>query len=162
MKKLFLVVFLLLFVAAVNCFAADAVITTSSITTYTIPNYGGNNIIGKVVTFTWTDKSAADGTAFTTSFDKKELYGWCIYSVETNPGTTAPTDNYDITMLSEGGIDVLGSQTLNRDEANTEIANIGLQTNGYPVITGALTLTIANNSVNSATGTIKVVFLLPN
>ena len=161
MKKLFLVLVLLL-AASTNCFAVDASITTSSITTYTIPNYSGNNMIGKVVTFSWTDKDAADGSPFTTSFDKKELYGWCIYSVETNPGTTAPTDDYDITMLSEGGIDVLGSQTLNRDEANTEIANIGLQTNGYPVITGALTLTIDNNLVNSATGTIKVVFLLPN
>lgn len=38
----------------------------------------------------------------------------------TNPGTAAPTDNYDVTILDDDGYDVLMDGGANRDTANTE------------------------------------------
>src|SRR4051812_32795025 len=38
----------------------------------------------------------------------------------TNPGSTAPTDNYDMTLEDQNGHDVLEGVGANRDTANTE------------------------------------------
>lgn len=70
-----------------------------------------------------------------------------IIGIETNPGTTAPTDNYDITLVDPDGLDRLGGAGLDRDTATTEYAAVGRSS--APDET--LTLTWANNSVNSAT-----------
>jgi len=43
-----------------------------------------------------------------------------IMRVVFNPGSTAPTDDYDVTLVDEDGIDVLAGQGVNRDTANTE------------------------------------------
>lgn len=48
-----------------------------------------------------------------------KIYGHDI-AVTTNPGSTAPTDNYDITLTDEDGLDVLNGKAANRDTANTE------------------------------------------
>lgn len=73
----------------------------------------------------WT--SAADGSA-TQSIEN--LYGWLV-KVVTDPGATAPTDNYDLTLVDENSIDAAESALLNRDTANTETV--------YPIATGAQT-----------------------
>lgn len=41
-------------------------------------------------------------------------------AITTNPGSPAPTDNYDITLTDEDGLDVLNGKAANRDTANTE------------------------------------------
>lgn len=108
----------------------------------------------KTVTFAWT-ADAADHTTPNYTVPAAALAfmeGYWIYWVETNPGATAPTDNYDITMLSSGGADMFRSKLLNRDEANTEVVK-GLN---IPCDGTALTIVVSNNLVNSATGTIKL------
>lgn len=56
------------------------------------------------------------------------LYGYLIKLV-TDPGSTAPTDDYDITLVDENSIDALAGAGANRDTANTEQV--------YPVASGA-------------------------
>lgn len=86
------------------------------------PNSGKNF---ERIVIDWT--SAADGSATQLI---ENLYGWLIKAV-TDPGATAPTDNYDITLVDENSIDAAESMLVNRDTANTETV--------YPVATGAVT-----------------------
>lgn len=101
---------------------------------------------------------AADGSVPNTSIPLK---GFLVKAI-TNPGATAPTDNYDIELMdpADVALDALGGALTNRDTATTEQA--------YPVITGAAcpvflcgtyTLKVSNNSVNSATVSI-ILYLL--
>ena len=77
--------------------------------------------------------------------------GW-IYLAETNPGSTGPTDNYDIVVNNAAGIDVMGAALMNRDISNTERV--------VPAISGwvdtPLTLVTTNNAVNSAVYVLKL------
>ncbi len=82
-----------------------------------------SRVVTDLVTVSWT--SAADGSATGTV----NLQGFLI-KVVTDPGATAPTDNYDISLV-QNGIDQLGDLLLNRDTANTEMV--------YPVVSGACT-----------------------
>lgn len=104
----------------------------------------------RIVTLSWTaDASAATVPATTIS----NVDGY-VYTVITNPGSTAPTDNYDITLTDSDGVDVMGGATLNRDTANSEQV---FSLDGFLRYTkGNLTFTLSNNSVNSATGTVII------
>lgn len=73
--------------------------------------------------------------------------GWAIVSVETDPGGTAPTDNWDLTITNPQGVDLLGGACANRDTSNSESCT---PTALIP-IDGNLTLNVSGNSVNSAT-----------
>lgn len=93
------------------------------------------------------DWTSSSGGAFTRSVT---LDG-AILRVVTDPSATAPTDNYDITLVDEYGLDLFISQGLNRDTANSEVfvpgASItdGTTTSVIPVCySGTATLTIAN------------------
>lgn len=106
----------------------------------------------KTITFSWT--AAADGTVEKALPTAALTYmkGNYVYWVETNPGATSPTDDYDIVLNSSGGADVFRSKLINRDETNTEVVK-GLN---VPCDGTALTFVISNNVVNAATGTIKL------
>jgi hypothetical protein len=76
-----------------------------------------------------------------------------LVALVTNPGATAPTDNYDITLVDVEGADRLQGVGANRDTVTTE--QVGIVYTGTslhpPVAIGeALTLTVAGNIVNSA------------
>ena len=85
-----------------------------------------------------------------------ELISGRAVNIVTNPGATAPTDNYDVTLVGEGARDVLNGAGLNRDTANTEdipvIVEVGFPYAAparyyavHPVVNEAgLVLTIAN------------------
>jgi len=106
-----------------------------------------------LVTYTWT---ADDSNGSVPATASKSLAGY-IVKVVTDPGATAPTDDYDITLTDSDGVDVMGGALADRDTANTEqaVPKIGAAYGGS-FFTGALTLNISNNSVNSATGEVKV------
>lgn len=111
----------------------------------------------KKIIASWT----SDASAGTVSQVIAECVG-AIERVVTDPGTAAPTDNYDITLLDENGIDVLMGLGMNRDTANTEQICPGITcTDGtnnavIPIaVHGDLTLTIANAG-NSKNGTITL------
>jgi hypothetical protein len=110
----------------------------------------------KVITFTCTADSS-DGSYPATTVSAADVKGSLLQIVTDPDGTTAPQDNYDITLTESGGADMLLGVGANRDTANTEIAII--ESNGARSVvaeTDTLTLTITNNNVNSAVIVIKL------
>lgn len=102
---------------------------------------GETRRIGSVrkVLWTWTSGTGAEGgtvtSTTTAAFDGKVI---CLI---TDPGSTAPTDNYDITITDVDGIDVLLGAGANRDTANNEyVADASLGA----VASSKLTLNITN------------------
>jgi len=101
---------------------------------------------------------AADGTVPDTLLPSIEGR---LMELTTNPGGTAPTDNYDITLIDAEGVDRLQGLGANRDTANTE--SLPLVYSGstiHPVVskTDALTLKIGGQSVNSAVGRVILLY----
>ncbi len=91
--------------------------------------------------FDWTTHT--DGTVSGTLTGPVE---GIIRGLITNPGSPAPTDNYDITILNEDGFDILNGRGVDRDTANTEqvvpgIAFVdGVTTSIIPIVVDADTL----------------------
>lgn len=112
----------------------------------------------KIWGFSWV--ADTDGS-FTNCQSDQEVNAYVIMVI-TDPGATAPTDNYDITILSTemsgGTIDIMGGELANRDTADTEqaVPKIGSTVYGTRFVRGKITLTISNNSVNSAAGVVLV------
>jgi len=105
-----------------------------------------SRVVTDKVTVAWTSDASGDATA------TLNLHGFLI-KVITDPSATAPTDNYDLTLVADG-IDMLGGLLADRDTANTEMV--------YPVVTNASTpiflagdhtFTIANAG-NAKSGTV--------
>lgn len=125
-------------------------------TTQTIDTVGAGGSAVWEVAFT-ADASAAtvpDTTMTAAIFDR--VKGMYLYQVITNPGSTAPSDNWDAVVLNGDSVaDVLGSQCLNRDTSSSETC---FPLNYY-LVDAPLTVAISGNSVNSATGTVKIFFV---
>lgn len=100
----------------------------------------------KVVNVAWT-ADAADGSVPNTTLSG--LYGKLVKAI-TNPGSTAPTDNYDIKLLDaeDSTADALANNLADRDTANTEVVLPTIP----PLLCGDYTFNLSGNSVNSATG----------
>jgi len=80
---------------------------------------------------------------------------------ETIPGgVTAPTALYDVTLEDDNDMDVFGGKLTNRSDTAKEqvLPAIGGALGDRPIHSG-LTLKIANNSVNDATGTVIITFI---
>jgi hypothetical protein len=109
------------------------------------------------VTITWTaDASNATVPNTTINAVGYGLTGWYLYSIETNPGSPSPTPSYGIKLLDTDGADISSSFIMARDASNTEIEYLKPY---CPVVRGDLTFTLSYNSVNSATGTVTLVFV---
>lgn len=113
------------------------------------------------LTFAWTaDASAATvpATAVPTHMVKSIKGLSCVLGT-TNPGSTAPTDGYKVTVTDSDGIDIFGGAMWARSATASEQAAPVLNGNAVKRVTnGALTLNISDNLVNSATGTVKLYF----
>lgn len=131
--------------------------------TVTINGYWiGNDQSMYAVYITWT-ADVSDGSVPDTAFsaiimrDIKSLYaGQAI----TDPGSTAPTASYDITIVDEYGIDIYGGALADRSASSGERTYPKLTSSIYitnPII-GNLTFKLAGNSVHSATGTLVLIF----
>lgn len=124
---------------------------------------GQSNECVQVLTYTATADSAAATfpTAAMSSATLSQLKGWYLYKIITNPGSTAPTDNWDFTLSDSDGIDVLGGNGANRHTTTSQMIAPLLTTGVYfaqPVL-DTWTLAITGNSVNSAGIVIKAVFV---
>lgn len=110
-------------------------------------NVGGVRSIVVTATASSTDASFPTATLF--SLGLNDISG-AFVGLATNPGSTAPTDNYDITLVDGDGLDRLNAVGMNRDTTTSERVAV----TGVPYFTqgelGNLTLTIAGNAVNSA------------
>lgn len=119
------------------------------------PSYGGRG------DWKWVklECTAGAGGAFSDYTIPVEING-AVLQVITDPGGTAPTANYDITLLDANGVDLMGGSLANRSETATEIAQPLVNGNYGAVFTsGAHTLTVSNNAVASATFTVIIYYL---
>lgn len=107
--------------------------------------------VGKV-TFAWTSSAggAADGTT-------SHVYSGKIERLVTVPagGGDAPSDDYDVAIHDDDGVDVLLGAGANRDTANTE--QVGAASLGI-VANDKLTLHITNAG-NAKQGTVHLYLL---
>jgi hypothetical protein len=153
MKKL--IVFAILLFSA-NAFAASSTVWTVQ---------GGGDWIEVQAVFTC-DASAA---TYTTEVFKDaagntlDLDGYYLYHIAYYYGSTAPTDNSDLTVLehSSSGRDILhgcGANVIDNATNNDFKPCIGAAPAAMPIY-GPLYLAIANNAVNSATGTLIFRFI---
>lgn len=121
-----------------------------------------------VFTFAWTgdstdgvvDADSASGAVMTTANFTK-VKGYYAYPIITNPGSTSPTTLYDITLPDSDGMDLAGGLLANRSATVTERIVPKIDTTnsiygGAPLLS-PVTLTITNQAVNSATGTVIIV-----
>lgn len=81
-----------------------------------------------------------------------------IVRVVTNPGAVAPTANYDITITDSDGADVLGAMCENRSATLSEQITplVGAAYTPVLILNDVLTFNLANNSVASATGQVRI------
>lgn len=85
-----------------------------------------------------------------------------LLALETNPGSTAPTSNYDITIVDANGHDVLEGVGANRHTSSTEKVSIvfsGTSVNPPVAADDVLTFKVANQNVNNATYIVRVYVL---
>lgn len=144
-----IIVGLVLVMFATTAFAVDSSVT--------VKRHDVNDNF-EVVVFTWLANTVT-GTVPATSTGEEwpDIRAGCITKVVTNPGSTAPTDDYDITLTDADGVDLMGGELANRDTANSEVAVPKMDTVfGCNVVTASFTLNLTNNSVSAATGTVLV------
>jgi arginase family enzyme len=102
-----------------------------------------------VRTIAWTSDASGDATAALS-----QLYGFILKLVTVPSATAAPTDNYDISLVDENGIDALGGAGADRDTANKEQVAPVLSGGQTPVfLCGDHTFTVANAG-NAKSGTV--------
>ena len=97
--------------------------------------------------------------AFTDATNAITGIGGLLLGVQTVPGATAPTDDYDITITNAQGLDVMGGALANRDAVSTEFSLPAVNgTYGYVPITGPLSINISGNSAGSAFVTLRIFY----
>lgn len=144
-KRLFLNFGLVFFLCG-NVFAAGTVTQTDV------------KVYGNVRLLTFTCTADASAHTFPPTASTVDIDGF-VFLVVTDPGTTAPTDDYDITLTDANGVDIMGGELLNRDESNSEQAVPLIDgVFGSRYVKGVLTINISNNSVNSAVVVVKIFY----
>ncbi len=148
----------LMLTATLFAIDAHAVAGTTTVTK-SKRQYDGSGKLVRVVKVVWSGDSSGGAV---TSATITGVHGY-LMKVVTDPGSTAPTDNYDITLkdTADGVTDCMNAAGVDRDTANTEVA--------YPLgASGTVpawcqpdtyTFAIAGNSVNSANGTVWMYFI---
>lgn len=152
---IFSIVFSFIVGSFANATASSTVVTKST----RILDHGQKVYVYKVA---WT-ASSVDGSVVDSTLSG--VHGFLMKAI-TNPGATAPTDNYDITIADtdDATLDAANSLLLNRDTATTEVV-FPVGATGATALwfqPGTYTLSIANNSVNSALGVIWLYFVDPS
>lgn len=147
MKMFFvaLVAILLSFFSTIPCFAAGTVVAGT-------PSWFviGGQRQRLVLPITCT-ADALNATYPTLAIDPATygIKGWYLWLVETDPGTTGPTNGaWDLDITNAHGF--LESQNLIDDRSSTATQQVRGVTLGYPQILNTWTLSLADNAVNSA------------
>jgi hypothetical protein len=100
----------------------------------------------KVLTFTVTTATGGGLTAghgVISDANLRRLKGMYLYALQTDPGATAPTADYDITVTDPNSLDMCAGKAINRHTSNTEMVYCTSSTQPYSVVRGTTTLVIA-------------------
>lgn len=152
MKKLIALLFLLPSLS----FAAGTVTVTRSVSSYSA---GGTPRYVQIVNIDW----VADASAATVPDTNVVLNGF-VQKVVTNPGSTAPTANYDIAFgdPEDSALDALAGTLANRHTTTTEqvypaiAGTVGTVSSFKIFLKGTYVFQLTNNAVNSATGRVQL------
>ena len=119
---------------------------------------------GHVITLNWTADSSGDMTTGGTTGKAIFTAQGYLTHYQCSPGTTDPSDNYDVTLLDSDGLDVLRGQAVDQQNAAGQTYDTKYRSNTMNVDGGYLwflnenlTLTI-DNAGNLGTGTVKFYF----
>jgi hypothetical protein len=145
MKKILSAVIILLVIG----FAGQVWATGSCVLTSTQDITVNNQIQRKYITLTCTSDGSGIA-AYSLNPATYNMRGWYLYNVTTDPdGTSAPTNNYDVTLLTSGGEDITnGTALLNRSSTVTQTALISDSTRGYHMMDSALAVTFSGITSN--------------
>lgn len=130
---------------------------TVTVTRSTAPvNKLGHNSVTEIIQIDW----VADSAAATVPNTSITLGGGWVTKVITNPGSTAPTANYDMALgdPEDSALDALAGAIQNRHTSTTEqVYPVGSSAQ-TPVWLepGTYTFSLSNNAVNSATGRVLI------
>jgi hypothetical protein len=97
-------------------------------------------------------------TAFSFAPATYDVKGWFLYTVTTDPGSSAPTDLYDITLVVNGE-DVAGGLLADRSTSATQTRIMTYPTIGYPIMNETMAITFADNTANPSTIVLKLNFV---
>lgn len=151
--KMFTKMFAVLSLLTAFAFAGEAFAAGTISYTKTSVSFGGGHKTW-VYAITWV------GDASTGSVPALSLPGMSGYvmKIVTDPGSPAPTANYDMVLNSPDGDDAAMGAIQNRHTTNTEAAYPVTAAGQLPAYLpgGTYSFAISNNSVASATGTIKI------
>jgi hypothetical protein len=140
MKKIMLIVLAIFFLAS-SAWAAGSCVYTS-----TTEVMSGTIVTSRIITITCT----GDGTITPYLFHPSNygVEGWFLYSVTTDPdGTSAPTADYDITLLI-GGEDIAGGLLADRSATATQTVCIAPAVKNYRRVKDTMSVTFANNTAS--------------
>ena len=148
MRKLFILIVLLLVPTVL--YAANASTTATGM--QQVPK---NKQVGVIVVTLVADDT--DGSFNTIQLNQLQhnILGWYLVEARTDPGSTAPQDNYDITLVgSVSGIDFANANLMNRDTTTSEAVYLD-----GPIVNEFITVTVTGNNVNSAEVTLYLFFI---
>ena len=106
--------------------------------------------------------ASSDGSFPSHALNNLNIEG-TLLQIETNPGSPAPADNYDIYLNTADGIDLLQGCGVNRDTSNSECAAIVFGTNYKRSAiddSDVLTLVVSGSTVGGAKTEIKIKYAL--
>ena len=99
--------------------------------------YSSTRAGAKSVQWSWTSDSSGDVSGTDTDAISGRAYRWA-----TNPGSTAPTDDYDIVVNDADALDVAAGVLADRDTSNSEQAYPAANT--YHIFDGPLSLVVSS------------------
>ena len=151
MKKFLLAILIILFMATGLMAASTQTVT-----------YTRNGECVRTIKINWTAHTDGSYTSYAfTGADMAHIQGYMLHALITDPGSTAPQDNYDI-YLKYNGADLLNGSGENRHTTTTQI-NFPLKFATYQkadiAIPGDLTFELSGNNVNAAIGLAEFVFV---
>jgi hypothetical protein len=114
-------------------------------------NYSEHETV-KYVEWVWT----SDGSGDVSGTDTKVLSGQAS-RYATDPSATAPSANYDITILDSFGIDITDGVLGNRHTSNSEQVLTGGDAKDGAAFMGVLSLVVANAG-DSKIGTLRMYY----
>lgn len=151
MKKLIIFAIVLGFITGV----ASSVMAAGSVTYQVNKIRVGTEMVEEHV-WSWTG-DASDGTVPAKASDAA-ITGYVTLAVD-NPGSTAPTTGYDVTITDDEGVDVFGTMLtdlLANTSGQSRPAVAAATDYSDRFVNSVLTMNLTNNSVNSATGTVTI------
>lgn len=108
------------------------------------------------ITFTANSGTAAEAT-YTLNPVTHGIKGWYLYKVQTDPGTTGPTNGAWDLDITDAKSEVVSRNLV--DDRSSTVTQTVYFTSGYPQILDTWSITIGDNAVNSAAVVVYLTFV---